>query len=310
MEPLLQRLQRGQVVVGDGAWGTLLMERGLEPGRCPETFNLERPELLSEIGARYLEAGAEILTTNTFGASPLKLKFHGLEAHADRINRSAVAALREVCAGRAYVSGSVGPTGTILEPYGDAEEDDVYGAFERQIESLAEAGADLLCVETMTDLREACLAVKAARNVAPELPLIATMTFDPTPRGFFTIMGVDVERAARGLRDAGADVIGSNCGNGSETMVRIAREFRRQTALPVIIQSNAGLPETRGGAVVYPETPAFMAGKAAELVESGVAIVGGCCGTTPQHVREMRRRIDAILADRGPRSGGGPVPPS
>lgn len=306
MEPLLQRLRRGQPVVGDGGWGTMLMERGLEPGRCPETFNLDRPELLSEIGSLYLEAGAEILTTNTFGASPLKLKAHGLDAQAGRINRSAVAALREIAAGRAWVSGSIGPTGAILKPYGDADEDEVYGGFEQQIEALAEAGADLLCVETMIDLREAGLALKAARNVAPELPVVATMTFDPTPRGFFTIMGVGVEQAARGLHDAGADVIGSNCGNGSETMVEIAREFRDRTRLPLIIQPNAGLPQNRGGKVVYPETPAFMAEKAVELMELGVAVIGGCCGSTPQHIREIRSRIDAARDGGGSRSGHEP----
>lgn len=310
MEPLLRRLQRGEVVVGDGAWGTLLMERGLAPGRCPETFNLDRPEVLSEIGQLYLEAGAQILTTNTFGGSPLKLKAHGLESEADRINRSAVTALRDFAAGRAYVSGSVGPTGAILEPYGDAGEDEVYGAFQRQIEALAEAGADLLCVETMTDLREACLALRAARNVAPELPLIATMTFDPTPRGFFTIMGVSVEQAARGLGDAGADLVGSNCGNGSATMVEVAREFLEHTRLPVIIQPNAGLPENRAGTVVYPETPAFMADRAAELVELGVAVVGGCCGTTPRHIREIRDRLETARADGASRPRSDPPPRS
>jgi 5-methyltetrahydrofolate--homocysteine methyltransferase len=299
MVPFLQRLQRGPAVVGDGAWGTLLMERGLEPGRCPETFNLERPELLTEIGSLYLEAGAEILTTNTFGASPLKLEPYGLDSRAEAINRAAVEALRAIAAGRAWISASVGPTGAILKPYGDADEDAVYGSFQRQIEALAEAGADLLCVETMIDLREASLAVQAARNVAPELPVMATMTFDSTPRGFYTVMGVNVEQAARGLRDAGADVVGSNCGNGSETMVEIARAFRDRTSLPLIIQPNAGLPQNRGGQVVYPESPAFMADQALELLGLGVAVIGGCCGSTPDHIHEIRRRIDRAGA-RGP----------
>ncbi len=302
MEPLLQRLQRGRPVVADGAWGTMLMERGLEPGRPPETINLERPELLTEIGSLYLEAGAEILTTNTFGGSPLKLRQHGLDGRAESINRAAVEAVRSIAAERAWISGSIGPTGAILKPYGDAGEDDVYDGFQRQVEALAEAGADLLCVETMTDLREAELALKATRNVAPELPAVATMTFDPTPRGFFTIMGVGVEQAARGLRDAGADVVGSNCGNGSETMVEIAREFRARTRLPLIIQPNAGLPQNRGGRVVYPETPEFMAQKALELLELGVAVIGGCCGSTPDHIREIRNRIEASGAGAPGRS--------
>jgi len=175
---------------------------------------------------------------------------------------------------------------------------------------LAEAGADLLCIETMIDLREACLALQAAHNVAPELPVLATMTFDPTPRGFFTVMGVSVEQAARGLQAAGADLIGSNCGIGSATMVEVAREFARHTRLPLIMQPNAGLPENRAGTVVYPETPAFMADRTAELIELGVAVVGGCCGTTPRHIREMRKRVDAVRCDRGSPPRDGPPPRS
>jgi len=285
MEPLLDRLQRGETVVGDGAWGTQLMERGLGPGECPETFNLQRPEALAEIAERYLDAGAEILTTNTFGGSPLKLRDHGLEAETERVNRLAVEALRAVAGERAYVSGSVGPTGKLLEPYGDTPRDEVYAAFERQIDSLASAGADLICVETMIDLAEAAAAIQAARNVAPELPLLASMTFDPTPRGFFTVMGVDIEAAVNGLLREGADVVGSNCGNGSETMVDVARGFKRCTDRPVIIQSNAGLPENRGGQIVYPENPEIMTRQVERLVELGVAIIGGCCGTTPDHIR-------------------------
>jgi 5-methyltetrahydrofolate--homocysteine methyltransferase len=151
--------------------------------------------------------------------------------------------------------------------------------------ALAAGGADLLLVETMIDLREATLAVKAAKSVAPELPVLATMTFDPTPKGFFTVMGASVERAAADLEQAGADAVGSNCGNGIGKMVMIAREFSKHSTLPIVIQANAGLPESRGGRVVYPETPEFMAAGVRELVSSGVALIGGCCGTTPEHIR-------------------------
>ena len=267
------------------------MERGLAPGQCPETFNLTRPEALVQIGNAYLAAGAEILTTNTFGGSPLKLRSHGLETEAGEINRRAVAVLRELAEGRAHVAASVGPTGAILKPYGETTEEQVYAAFESQIEALAEAGADLLCIETMIDLREAGLAIRAARNVAPELPVIATMTFDRTPRGFFTIMGTSLEQAVEGLEGAGADAIGSNCGNGSETMVAIAAALRRRSRLPLVIQPNAGLPETRAGKVVYPESPEFMARQALRLVELGVGVIGGCCGTTPEHVKAIRNAV-------------------
>jgi 5-methyltetrahydrofolate--homocysteine methyltransferase len=298
MHPFLDRLGRGETIVGDGAWGTLLMERGLEAGQAPETFNLTRPEVLVEIGNAYLEAGAEILTANTFGASSLKLRSHGLEAEAGEVNRRAVTVLRDLAAGRAYIAASVGPSGAILKPYGDTDEDQIYAAFQGQIEAQAEAGTDLIWIETMIDLREASLAIRAARNVAPELPVIATMTFDPTPRGFFTIMGTSLEQAAEGLEEAGADAIGSNCGNGSETMVEIAEMLRSHTRLPLVIQPNAGLPENRAGTVVYPENPRFMARQALRLVEIGVAVIGGCCGTTPEHVR-------AICDDLVRREGGG-----
>ena len=158
-------------------------------------------------------------------------------------------------------------------------------------ERLDKAGADLVCIETMVDLREAVLAVRAARAVAPALPVLATMTFERTRRGFFTVMGAPVEQAARELGEAGADILGSNCGNGSEVMVEIAREFRAHTARPIAIQPNAGLPETRGGETVYPETPEFMAEQARALVRAGVSIVGGCCGTTPEHIRALRAAV-------------------
>jgi 5-methyltetrahydrofolate--homocysteine methyltransferase len=292
MEPLLDRLRGGRTTIADGAWGTQLMDRGLSAGKCPESFNLERPEALAEIAKQYLDAGAEILTTNTFGGSPLKLRDYGLEGETERINRLAVEAVRAVVGEAAYVSGSVGPTGKLLEPYGDTSRDEIYSAFERQIDSLANAGADLICVETMIDLGEATAAIQAAKNVAPELPVVASMTFDPTPRGFFTVMGVDIRTAVAGLLGEGADVVGSNCGNGSETMVEVARGFKQFTDRPIIIQSNAGLPENRAGEVVYPETPDIMARRVDQLIELGVAIVGGCCGTTPDHIRAFRRCVN------------------
>jgi 5-methyltetrahydrofolate--homocysteine methyltransferase len=293
MAGLLDRVRRGEIVLGDGALGTLLMERGLEPGQCPEALVLEQPEMLAEIGSLYLEAGAEILTTNTFGGSALKLKRYRLEEHTGEINRRAVEILRDVAKDRAYVAACVGPCGAILEPYGDTEEREVYDSFERQVRAQAAAGPDVIYIETMTDLREARLALKAAKQVAPELPVVATMTFDPTPRGYFTIMGTSIEDAVAGLQDAGADLIGSNCGNGIANMVEIAREFGRRSQLPIVIQANAGLPEHQAGQVVYPETPEFMAGRASELVKLGVAVIGGCCGTRPDHIRAMRDALDS-----------------
>ena len=181
----------------------------------------------------------------------------------------------------------------MLKPYGDGDPDEIAAGYARQLEILADAGVDLVVVETMTDLTEARLAVEAAKGAAPGLPVIATMTFDRTRRGFFTVMGVTIAQAADGLAAAGADIVGSNCGNGIEAMVEIARELRACTALPVAIQSNAGLPESRGGALVYPETPDVLASWVPALLGAGVGVIGGCCGTTPDHIRALRAAIAA-----------------
>ena len=297
MKKLLERIKHGEVLVSDGAMGTMLMERGLKPGDPPESFNLTHPEILREIANLYLDAGADIIQTNTFGASPLKLSFYSLEGKTEKINRNAVLAVKKVVGDHAYISGSCGPTGKFLKPYGDIEPEEMYHNFGRQIHTLISAGVDIICIETMTDLNEATLAIKAAKAVSQTIPVMATMTFDPTPRGFFTVMGVNIEDAAEGLRDAGADVIGSNCGNGIENMVKIAREFKKYTKLPLIIQSNAGMPEIRGNTTVYPETPEFMAGKVKELLALGVAIIGGCCGTTPEHIKAIRKVVDGFQKD-------------
>jgi 5-methyltetrahydrofolate--homocysteine methyltransferase len=191
------------------------------------------------------------------------------------------------------VVGSCGPSGRLLEPYGDTSPDAMAESFRRQIAALIGAGVDAVCVETMTDLAEAEVAIRAAKAVSPTTPVLATMTFDPTPRGYHTVMGVSVEAAARGLAAAGADAVGSNCGNGIEHMVAIAREFRRHTTLPLVIQANAGLPRSAHGKTVYDETPEFMADKARELLAIGVGVIGGCCGTTPAHIAALRAMVDA-----------------
>jgi len=288
----LTRISNGEILVADGAMGTMLFQRGLKHGECPESLNLSRPKVLQEIASLYFEAGADIIQTNTFGGSPLKLAQYDLEKQAEEINACAVKAVRMAVTDRAYVSASVGPCGKILKPYGDTEPEAVYESFSRQIKALIDAGADIICVETMTDLAEATLAIKAVRDISPTMPCMTTMTFDPTPRGFFTIMGVTIEKAAAGLAEAGANIIGSNCGNGIENMIEIAREYRRHSNLPLIIQSNAGLPHMRDGQLEYLETPEFMAEKSLELVKAGVSIIGGCCGTTPRHIRAIRTALD------------------
>jgi len=294
VRPLLARLAAGERLVGDGAMGTMLFQRGLEPGRPPESITLSHPGVLEEIARLYLDAGSDILQTNTFGGSPLKLALHGLDAETEAINREAVRAVRRVAGDRAYVCASCGPSGRLLEPYGDVSAAAVHDSFRRQMAALLAAGVDGVIVETMTDLAEAKLAVRAAKEDSPGIPVLATMTFDATPRGFFTIMGVSVEAAAAGLLEAGADAVGSNCGSGIEQMVQVAREFRRHTAAPLVIQANAGLPRAVDGRTVYDETPAFFADRARDLAELGVSVIGGCCGTTPGHIAALRAMVDGL----------------
>jgi len=292
MENILERLKRGEVIVGDGALGTMLMQRGLKHGDAPEAFNLTKPEILEEIASLYVEAGAEIVTTNTFGASPLRLRQFSLDKDMEIINRSAVEAVRRAARERAYVSGSVGPSSKMLQPVGDTDPEEVFSSFQQQVRALLSAGVDMICIETMTNVAEATLAVRAVRTLDPEIPLMATMTFGRTPQGFFTLMGSSVKAVVEELEKAGANIVGSNCGDGMENMVGIAREFRKYAQVPVAIQGNAGLPVAEGENLIYPETPEYVAGKAGELLKLGVQIIGGCCGTSPEHIREIRKIVD------------------
>ena len=293
-ESILKRLERGEIFVADGAMGSLLIQRGLPAGMPPETFNLSHPDILEEIARLYYNAGAEILQTNTFGASPLKLADYSLEEKTEEINRNALKAIINAVDGSVFISASCGPSGKLLKPYGDIESEVMYDNFYRQLNVLINDGIDVVCVETMTDVQEAVLAVKAAKSISSDIPVMATMTFDSTPRGFFTIMGVDIPTAVQQLTAAGADIVGSNCGNGIEKMILIAREFNQLTSVPLIIQSNAGLPELRNNLPYYPETPGFMAEKSKDLVQAGVSIIGGCCGTTPEHIHEIRKALKPL----------------
>ncbi|HHE39187.1 MAG TPA: 5-methyltetrahydrofolate--homocysteine methyltransferase [Candidatus Cloacimonetes bacterium] len=291
MENMLTELTN-KILVGDGAMGTMLFQKGLKQGDAPETVCLNNPEVLEEIAKIYLDAGADIIETNTFGGSPLKLSDYNLQDKTGEINRIAVERVRKAVGEEAYISGSVGPSGKMLKPFGDADPEDIYQSFRRQIKVLIESGIDIICIETMIDLNEAILAIKAVKSISQKIPIITTMTFNETPRGFFTIMGNDIETVSEKLEENRADIIGSNCGNGIENMIKIAHEFKKYTKLPIIIQSNAGLPELKKGKIFYSETPEFFAEKTMELIAAGVSIIGGCCGTTPKHIQAIRKVVD------------------
>jgi len=296
MLSFLENIKSGKILLSDGAMGSLLMEKGFKHGECPENLNLTQPEILEEIAQLYFEAGSDIIQSNTFGASPMKLSEYGLDGKTEEINRAGVSIAKNVVRDRAYVYGSCGPSGKILQPFGDGDPDELQAGFERQIAAMVSAEVDAVFIETMTDLNEAKIAVRAARTVAPEITVAACMTFENTPKGYITIMGNNLVDAASELAAAGADMIGSNCGNGIETMIKIAVELKKVSNLPLIIQSNAGLPINKGGQIIYPETPQFFAGKVSELIDAGVSVIGGCCGTTPDTIRAMRKSLDANIS--------------
>jgi 5-methyltetrahydrofolate--homocysteine methyltransferase len=290
MKTLLDRVRRRERILGDGAHGTMLFAKGLPAGQPPERWTLERPEIVEAVARAYVDAGAELVTTNSFGGSPIRLRAHGLESRLEDVNGGAVARARAGADGRAHVLASVGPTGQLLKPLGALDRGVVTDGFRRQAAALAAAGADGFCVETMTDVEEAVLAVEAIHLEAPGLPVFATMTFDVTPRGAFTVMGVSVPRACARLEDAGADVIGANCGTGPEAMLAIAREFAEATTLPLMFQPNAGLPQHVSGRLVYPQAPGAFASYMSQLA-THATILGGCCGTTPEHIAAVRALV-------------------
>ena len=301
MGVLMDRLRERKLLLSDGAWGTMLHDRGLKAGECPELWNLEHPREVRGVAAAYVAAGSEMILTNTFGGSGHKLGKYGLADRVEDINRAGALLSLEAAGGEAVVAASIGPTGEFLEPYGDATEGELAAAFRRQIQAVVDAGVRVVCVETMTGVEEAVLAVRAAKAVDPGIDVICTMTFDPTPDGFRTMMGVSCRRAADELSAAGAAVVGGNCGDGMERMTRVAGEFRRATALPLAFHVNAGVPELVGGKTVFRESPESMAAGVESLVGAGAVIVGGCCGTTPAHIAAMCRELGRLRGAGRPR---------
>ena len=288
---ILERLQRGELLISDGATGTYLQSKGLEPGGSPEAMNLSAPDTIEGMAAAYFNAGSDMVLTNSFGGTRFMLKKYGYEGKVAEFNRLAAQHARSVAPEGQYVVGSVGPTGEILESNGGtASEAEVLDAFIEQITALEKGGADAVAIETMISVHEATLAVKAAKENT-NLIVISTMMFDKGPRGWYTMMGDTPEGAVKELQEAGADIAGANCGNGIERMVELARELRQATDGYLIIHSNAGVPSIVKGQIVYPETPEYMAERFKTLEELGVNIIGGCCGTTPEHIRALAEAV-------------------
>jgi methionine synthase / methylenetetrahydrofolate reductase(NADPH) len=277
-----------RVLVSDGATGTMLHERGVPVDACLDQVNIDNPALVRRLHREYIEAGADLIQTNTFGANRVRLAAYGLEDRVDQINQKAVEIAREAVAvaGRqVFIAGDVGPVGP------DVDEGRAREAFVEQMKALADAGVDLFILQTFTSLREALIAVSAAVGVAPELPVIAEVSLIKGA----TLDGGTPGEAARALSQAGADIVGVNCGDGPAQALRAIKEMAREPGLRLIAQPSAGLPKLVQRRVVYSATTEYMAGHARRLVDAGAAIVGGCCGTSPRHIAAMRR---TVLADR------------
>jgi len=288
-----KRLSGKGILVLDGAWGTEMIKRGLVPGECPELWNLNRPDDIRAIARAYREAGADIILTNTFGGSYFKLKKAGVSSKIRDINRKGVELSREV-SGDSLVFASIGPTGQFLKPLGTTSENEMISCFSEQVKAFVEGSADGVIIETMTDLNEAKCALKAVKE-SSILPVAVSMTFDKGKRGYATMMGIKPEKAIRELEKAGADIVGANCGSGIENLLEIARIIRPATTLPLWIKPNAGAPQLEDGRTVYRETPEEMVRFIPDLIKAGVSMVGGCCGTTPEHIRLIAKEVPGYV---------------
>lgn len=298
---LLEALKE-RVLVSDGAMGTQLMDAGLDSGNCGEIWNVTHPDKIIEIQKRYVEAGSDCLTTNTFGGNGLTLKRHGYFDELEEINKAAVRVAREAFGGReGYVLGDVGPVGGVMEPYGDLTVAEVREAIRLQVRSLIEGGVDAIIIETQMDLAETKLGIEAAKEFGAPC-IITSLAYDRTRDGsaFRTMMGVAPETAAEQLSEAGADILAFNCGTGVDMDVakHIIGAYKNIADCFTMAQPNAGLPVLENLKTVYKQTPEHMVASLDELLALGVNIVGGCCGSTPDHIKAIRAKVDAWNAKK------------
>ena len=294
IKDLLGILRSGTVLLCDGGMGTELQKRGMPTGVCPEEYNISHPDVVQGIYADYYKAGSDIIETNTFGGNRSRLALHNFEDRVTEFCRKSAELAKEVCPEGKFVAGSMGPTGDIIEPLGSLPVQQAYDFFAEQAEALAEGVVDVIFVETMMAAEEAEIAIKATKEKT-NLPVVSTMTFELGKSGLRTMWGVDVASAVQRLTDAGADIIGANCGKGFEEMIQIVKEMRPLTAKPIIAQPNAGIPDLVDGKSVYRETPEIIKPKAEALLKQGVNILGGCCGTGPEHIAMMRKLVDTFI---------------
>jgi methionine synthase I (cobalamin-dependent)/5,10-methylenetetrahydrofolate reductase len=313
------------IVVFDGAMGTMFYSKGVFINQCYDELNVRAPDLVRDIHRQYVDAGAEVIETNSFGANRLKLTQHGLQEQVRELNRAAATVAREAAGDRALVAGAVGPLGVRLEPYGPTSKDEACAVFREQMEGLVEGGVDLFILETFSDLDEIEQAIRAARSVDPTKPVIAQMTIGAD---CLTPYGASPEHVVRSLDAWGADIIGVNCSVGPQTILDVIEKMAPHTRKKLSAQPNAGMPRDVGGRSMYMASPEYMATYARHLVQAGAKIVGGCCGTTPDHIHAMaegirplaprfahrpvdaeeRRKATVTTLDAKPAAGVTPVP--
>jgi len=296
MRPSLLEALTTRVLLGDGAMGTQLQQAGLEPGECGEAWTLDHPDRVLRIQRNSVEAGSDVLITCTFGASRIMLDRHGEGARTVDINRAAAAIAREALGDHGYVLGDIGPFGGLMEPYGDVARADVERAFREQARALVEGGVDGIIIETQTALEELEIAIAAAREAGAKV-VVGSVAFDrmADEDDVRTMMGVSPEQAAEFMAMRGCDVAGLNCGTGVDVRMaaHITRRYRDACGLPVMAQPNAGVPTLENMKVVYRQSPEEMAAELPALLAAGPRIVGGCCGSTPAHIRRFRTILDA-----------------
>ena len=285
----MDRLKKGEILICDGAMGTSLQAAGLGIGEAPEEWNISKPEVVKKVHKSFIDVGSDMIATNTFGANPIKLKKAGLGDKFKEINAAAVKIAKEAADSKAFVLGDIGPTGEFLKPAGALSEKEFYSAFFDQADILAKSGVDTFIIETMSALDELKIAVSACRKAAPGIPIIATMTFNKGNKGYRTITGVSVEEAAKELIGFKCDVIGANCGCGSVQMAEIAALMRKAAGKEafLIAQPNAGMPKLINNETVFDESLDDFAKAIPDFIKSGVNIIGGCCGITPEHIRKI-----------------------
>ena len=290
MRNLTLEIIKQRPLLFDGAMGTMLMKAGQGSLKTPILLNLDEPDLVTDIHRQYYAAGADVVITNTFGGSPLKLVADGLEQQMVKLNREAVKLTRQACPDGKFVAGDIGPSGKMLKPLGDVAPEEMLDSFFAQAGVLIESGVDLIIIETMYSLDEALAAVQGARK-AGDILLLASMTYTRTPNGFFTVMGENVEQCVAALEEAGADMMGANCTLNSADTIDLTKELRAATDRPLLVQPNAGKPVTSKGITYYEQTPAEFAADAQKIHAAGADMIGGCCGTTPDFIKAVKAEL-------------------